>query len=89
MLGVRYKDPDAIKDYTVNWVAWLGTDTIATVAWTVPAGITKTAESHTTTATTIWLSGGTVGQVYTVLCRITSAGGRTEDQTFSIKVQSN
>ncbi len=89
MLGARYKDPDSTKDYTINWAAWLGQDTIVSAVWTVPAGITKASESHTTTTATIWLSGGTIDQVYTLQCRITTVGGRTEDESFSIKVRSN
>jgi len=87
MLGTRYKDPDAILDYVVDWAAWLDTDTIATVTWTVPTGLTQTAVSNTTTTSTIWVSGGTVGQVYEVGVRITTAGGRTQDETFRIRIR--
>jgi hypothetical protein len=80
------KDPDATLDYTIDWSLWLGTDTISTAVWTVPTGITKTAESHTTTLTTIWLSGGTVDAEYQVTCRITTAGGRIDDRTITIDV---
>jgi len=80
------KDPNAVLDYQVNWAAWLGADTISTSAWTVPAGLTKGAEANTTTTTTVWLSSGTAGSVYTVTNRIVTAGGRTEDRSFEIRV---
>lgn len=82
------KDPDAVKDYGVNWLAWLGSDTIATSVWSVPAGITEVSESETTTASTIWLSGGSAGEDYELVNRITTAGGRTEDRTIVIPVRS-
>jgi hypothetical protein len=81
------KDPHAVLDYTVDWTRWLAGDTIATSTWLVPAGLTKQADSKTSTAATVWLSGGTAGQSYTVTNRITSGAGRTEDRSFSIRVE--
>lgn len=78
------KDPNATLDYGINWAEWLGADTIATVAWTVPAGLTQTAATNTTTSATIWLSGGTVGTRYAVACRITTTAGRIDDRTIRI-----
>jgi hypothetical protein len=78
------KDPDAVLDYTIDWGDWLGEDTLATSEWTVPDGITAGATSITGTTTTIWFSGGEVGETYTIHNRITTAGGRTNDQTFKI-----
>jgi len=80
------EDPDAIKDYTINWATYLGADTIATSTWTVPTGITKVSDTKTTTTTLVWLSGGTAGSSYSLINRITTAGGRTEDQILVIKV---
>jgi len=81
------KDPNAVKDYTINWVSFLGVDTIASSAWTVPTGITKDSDSNTTTTTTIWLSGGTASAEYSLINRITTAGGVTEDITITIAVE--
>ena len=78
------KDPDATLDYTIDWSLYLGTDTIVTAVWTVPLGLTKVAESKTTTATTVWLSGGTAAAEYQVACRITTAAGRIDDRTIAI-----
>ncbi|WP_020474238.1 phage fiber-tail adaptor protein [Zavarzinella formosa] len=79
------KDPSARKDYQVDWAAWLVSDTISAVVWTVPAGLTNYATSNTTTSATIWLSGGTHGTNYLVTCQITTAGGRIEQQSFTIQ----
>lgn len=85
------KDPDAILDYQINWATWLGTDTIATTAWTLaPTGtgaLTKTTDTKTTTTATIWLSGGTANTDYTAACKITTAGGRTDERTLTIYVR--
>ena len=78
------KDPNAILDYQINWATWLGSDTIASSAWTVPAGITQTSATNTTTTATIWLSGGTEGTDYDLINRITTVGGRTDDRTITI-----
>lgn len=81
------KDPDAVLDYSVDWAAWLGADTIATSTWpVVPAGITKDSDTNDTTSATIWLSGGTAGQTYQITNRIVTAGGRTDDRTITIQI---
>lgn len=83
------KDPDSTLDYGNDWSAWLtdaGDDTIATSVWIVPDGITKASDSHTTTTTTIWLTGGTLGTRYNVVNRITTTQGRTEDRTLRIGI---
>jgi hypothetical protein len=78
------KDPTAVLDYTIDWRKWLGDDTIATVAWTVPVGIANAGSVFSTTTTTIWLSGGTAGTSYSIYVTITTVGGRTEKRTFKI-----
>lgn len=84
----RVKDVNAIKDFTLDWSDWLSevSDTIATATWTVPSGITKASESNTATTATVFLSGGTVGQSYIVYVRVTTVGGRTDDQAIEITV---
>ena len=81
------KDPDAVLDYVADWSAWLGTDTISSVTWVVPSGITKESDTNTDTTATIWLSGGTVGVRYDVICRIATVGGRTDDRTLYYRVK--
>lgn len=81
------KDPDAVLDYQVDWSAWLDGDTITTSEWIVPDGIVKDSDSHTDTAATIWLSGGTLNTTYLVTNRITTAAGRTDDRTIRITIR--
>ena len=80
------KDPDSQKDYGFDWDEWLAEvdDTIQSSVWIVAPGITKLSESNTTTGTTIWLGGGTVGTAYIVTNRIVTVGGRTDDRSLII-----
>jgi hypothetical protein len=80
------KDPDELLDYTVDWAEALGGDTIASSAWTVPSGITRGTDSNTATTATIWISGGSADQNYSLLNRITTVGGRTREQTCTLRV---
>lgn len=81
------KDPNAVLDYSVDWSRWLDGDSIASSAWTVPIGLAKVTETNTDTKATVWLSGGSAGQSYPVTNRVTTTGGRTEDRTFTIRVE--
>jgi hypothetical protein len=83
------KDPDAVLDYAVDWSHWLDDDTIDASEWVVPDGIEKDSDTNTTTIATVWLSGGTLGATYTLVNHITTAAGRENDQTITIKVRSN
>lgn len=84
------KDPEAIVDYEVDWSTWLGSDTLASSTWMAPSGITVTSSTgFTTTKATIWLSGGTNGSDYVLTNTITTAGGRTEDETVVILCRQN
>ncbi len=82
---IYYKDPDAALDYGVDWSAWLGTDTIASAVWTLPAGLTQPRPSSVAGGiATVWLAGGTSGVTYTVTCRVTTAAGRIDDRSHRI-----
>lgn len=86
------KNPGDVLDYTFDWSAWLAptADTIATSAMSVsPTGLTITspAASYTSTNATVWASGGTVPQSYTVTNTITTAAGRTRARSIIIRVQ--
>lgn len=80
------KSPAGILDYQIDWETWLNGDTISTSTWTVQSGITKVTDTKGTYTTTIWLSGGTIGQRYTVTNHIVSAAGREEDQSLVVYI---
>lgn len=84
----RTKDPDEVVDYGINWddpPNSLAGDTILTSTWIVPPGITKNSDGATATTTTIWFSGGTVGENYSNVNRVVTVGGRTFDQTVKLR----
>lgn len=83
------KDPDAVLDYTFDWTAWLDdvADSIATRQVIVPTGITLNSSAIAGKKVIAWIAGGTAGQKYQVTCRITTAGGRTDDRSIFIKVK--
>ena len=88
LITLEPKDPNAVIDYWIDWSKWLrGNDTVLTSEWIVPAGITQDSEANDTTTTTIWLSGGTAGSTYSLTNRITTAQGRTQDKTITIRVR--
>lgn len=81
------KDPDATLDYVFDWSVWLDdTDSISTDTITVTGGLTVESHSHTTSAVTVWLSGGDPG-TQTVSCLITTADGRIDERTMNIRVR--
>jgi len=83
-----YKDPDALKDYAVDWTDWLDGDTIAASQWIdATDDLTIESDSFTSTVAIAWISGGTVGQTYVVTNRITTAAGRIDDRSIEIRIQ--
>jgi len=85
---LKAKDPQAKLDYQFDWgTNWLETgDTIESVVWTVPSGLTKESQSNTTTTATVWLSGGVDGRSYDIICQITTDDGREDQRTFTLPV---
>jgi len=80
------KDPDSVLDYQFDWSAWLDGDTIDTVEFLVDTGITEDSRTSDNTTATIWLSGGTAGDAYSIVCRVTTAQGRVADRTMVLPV---
>lgn len=81
------KDPGELLDYTINWAAWLGSDTITSSSWSVPSGLTNAGSSFTNSTTTVWLSGGTDDQIYTVTNTIQTAAGRIGVESIKIRIE--
>lgn len=81
------KDPDAVLDYGIDWADWVpSSDSIVSSSWSAPVGITVDSDSLNDTVCVVWLSGGTVGQIYEVTCHITTDDGREDDRSLLIKV---
>lgn len=88
------KDPSAILDWGFNWnveedekLPWLASgETITEHVITVDEGITLDSSIENNGFVKVWLSGGELGQIYHVSCKITTNGGRTDERTILIKV---
>jgi len=86
--AVFTKDSAEVLDYRRDWSAWLPIgDTINTSEWTVASGITKDSDSRDDDSATVWLSGGTDGEEYTVTNKITTNGGRTGEYSILVRVR--
>lgn len=84
------KDPDATLDYTFDWSEWLGdNETIQSHDIDVDQGITVDSETSNNTGVTVWLSGGDVGETYSVSCEITTDNDtpRIDERTLYITVK--
>ncbi|ATB03608.1 hypothetical protein CN100_01095 [Sinorhizobium meliloti] len=84
------KDPNEVKDYSLDWSALLGaSDTITSSTWSIDEGegLMIDSDSHNGTETTIWLSAGSDGTNCSLVNRVVTAGGRTYDQTVRLKVR--
>lgn len=89
------KDPDEVLDYKVDWIGTASdpgplygiSDEISDSLWVIPANISKESDTFDDTSTTIWLSGGTAGETYVLLNRITTAGGRVFDQSVKLPMK--
>jgi hypothetical protein len=82
-------DPTDVDYYGWDWADRLDTgETISVSTWTVPSGITQTtpAPSIAGSVTTLWLTGGTLGQKYTVTNHITTNQGRQFDRSFVVQI---
>jgi hypothetical protein len=87
ILKTYQKDPDAVKNYGINWEPWLGSETIATSSWTFPSGITNEDDSNTTTTTLVQVSGGTEGDDYELVNHIVTSGGQEDERSILIQVR--
>lgn len=82
-------DGDAV-DVASNDTVLVCRRQLATSSWTVPAGgtLVKESDSKNLTEATVVLSGGTAGQNYAVVNRVTTTGSpvRIDERTLSISV---
>ncbi|MGE0289685.1 MAG: hypothetical protein AB7I42_25655 [Bradyrhizobium sp.] len=77
--------PGALLDFTLDWSGWLEEgDSISVSAWVVPEGLTSSAPSSDDDSATVWLTGVTAGETYTVINQVTTAAGRVQLKPFRI-----
>lgn len=82
------KDPDGVKLLRFDWARELDGDTIASVDYLLPDGLTEGTNGGTGSYRTVKVSGGTAGNVYRVTCRITTTtSAETMDKTYRVLVR--
>ena len=81
------KDPQAVKDYTINWADWLNGDIITEIDWTVDPALTVVNEGNTGTTTFIEISGGTPGKAHVCTCHVKTNNNREDDQSFRVVIR--
>lgn len=82
------KDPNAKKDFGLDWSDFLTTgETITLSTWEVPTGLTKHDDSISSAVCLVWISGGTAGQNYTITNSITTSGGRIDERSITLPVK--
>lgn len=69
------KAPDEGIVVEFPWAARLDGETISTVTYILPDGLTNEAEAGTTSLRTVRVGGGD-GGLYRVICKITTSAGR-------------
>lgn len=93
LMPVWTKDPDDVKEYTLDWSEHLAEDDrITHVEHTVSGSLRKVAVDaldEQGCMTQVWLTGGTVNVTRSVRVRWSTAKGRREDRTFWIAGTTN
>lgn len=95
MSWVALKDPDAILDYSQDWGDYLADDEeIVSSTWVIEGGDTgptalaiQGIPALNNYVATAFVTGGTKGQVYTLRNRIVTDQARTDDRSWTIRVE--
>lgn len=79
-------DPQSLLDYTIDWTEWLATstDTIQVSLWLLSTSLTNNNNSHDNTTATVWISGGTAGEVYDATNQILTVQGRQDRRSIQL-----
>lgn len=84
-IRLESKRPDEVRDYRHDWSLFLDGDTILTSVF-VSDDVTVDDEENDTTSATVWVSGGVIGTRARIEHTITTAGGRTEIEIFTLLI---
>ena len=90
IVGTLVKDPEETRLFKMDWSAHIGTDTIASSTWTIPAGLGLVANGIVTgnTKTYMTVSGGEAGKSYVVTNTVvTSNTGETWQRSGRLDVR--
>jgi hypothetical protein len=81
------KTPTENLDYTLDWTAWLAavSDTIDESEWSADSGVTLAANAVSGALTSVYVSGGIIGQTHVVTNTITTSAGRIRTGSIAIR----
>jgi hypothetical protein len=82
----KYKDPDEVISFGVDWSEYLGAETVTSSNWTVASGVTKVGQTLVGKQANVTISGGTLGTVNRITNHITTSAGETVDQSIDIEI---
>ncbi|MEW5857406.1 MAG: hypothetical protein AB1861_08495 [Cyanobacteriota bacterium] len=87
----KEKTPDAVLDYKLDWSQYLAADSdrLLDSEWVLPEGLEMAADkppSFTSRTTLVWLQGGDINKTYTVINRVVTENGRTDESGFKLKI---
>lgn len=80
------KTATAKRDYTIDWSANAPGDNLASVVWTVPAGITNAGTGISGSQASIRLSGGSLDGIYLIRAVATRASGQIDRRSFYVTI---
>jgi hypothetical protein len=85
-MSIFKKAPDAVLTYGWDWSAWLVTDTIVSSTWLIPSDLVEEGSTFSTTITSVLISGGVLGEEYTITNHIVTAAGEEDERSHKLKV---
>lgn len=86
----RLIDPDEKLDFSIDFTSWLdaGVNITGAPVWAIsPVGPTLSDESNSSTIATVFVSGGTLGVVYLLSCKITTNASVAQTSERSITLR--
>lgn len=82
------KDPNAVLDWTLDWSSELPEgDTVDESEWLNPSSLGIATSQPDVNLERVSASGGTLGQTYRLINRITSTQGRTQDWVLDFRIE--
>jgi hypothetical protein len=85
------KDPDSRVDYGIDWIAYLGDQTLAASQWSVTpseaGGVALETASFDLRRTAARIFGGLPGHVYNVSNRVMLSDGSSDERSICLRVE--
>ena len=87
-----YKKADqATLDFGIDWSDWCTKEgvTLASSSWSVPTGLTNVNDVYDTTSTAVFISGGTIDELYkltNVVTAVKPGGTITDERSINILI---